>query len=242
MLRAVPFPEMLSPVLEIEADVDGARNGSTTAWCAATNLLAFTSRPPTGASDHVGTQLVTILEPSDPQSTSTTLEVPLQGGRAQLTNHAQIASGCLKGASFQARLCCHLLLPAQHIEPAHALAVAPGPSEGRHYLKRMLVDANLAATCMLCIMRMAGEDDCIIALQWSHPEQRRALLTATASGNIIVWTQLQPAQVRHGARDATRGDDACMWADSGRVNSTGSCCLQSGDRPPVSGQCPGRVG
>ncbi|GIL80492.1 hypothetical protein Vretifemale_9685, partial [Volvox reticuliferus] len=92
---------------------------------------------------------------------------------------------------------CSVQLPVASASPTQSawcsvsnlVAVAFTPEPDSSTARILIIDPSNAEDVTQLELPMAGPADWITCLEWSWPGQRRALLTATASGRVVVWTQ-----------------------------------------------------
>ncbi|KXZ50564.1 hypothetical protein GPECTOR_16g739 [Gonium pectorale] len=72
---------------------------------------------------------------------------------------------------------------------SNLIAVALSPEPGSSVAQILVLEPSHPEDCTALELPMAGPGDHVSSLEWSWPGQRRALLSATASGRVVVWTQ-----------------------------------------------------
>ncbi|GLI70853.1 hypothetical protein VaNZ11_015871, partial [Volvox africanus] len=98
---------------------------------------------------------------------------------------------------------CSVQLPVGSASPTQSawcsasnlLAVAFTPEPDSSTAQILIIEPSNSEDVTQLELPMAEPGDWITSLEWSWPGQRRALLTATASGRVVVWTQ--PSQQGH---------------------------------------------
>ncbi|KAG2488099.1 hypothetical protein HYH03_013249 [Edaphochlamys debaryana] len=99
-------------------------------------------------------------------------------------------------ADARGQLCC-VQLPVGAASPSasawcpvsNLVAVALTPEPGSSVAQILVLEPSNPEDCTTLELPATGPHDCVTHLEWSWPGQRRALLGATASGRVVVWTQ-----------------------------------------------------